>query len=127
VKLQALKPTIQLLKSKTKSNWPTTSRHERGYGSHWDKLRLIILKRDCGLCKCQVCAVSGRLLEATEVHHIKSKNECKRIGWSDLQIDDPSNLLSINKECHKRETAAEQGRILKKRVNIGEDGWPIAK
>lgn len=101
-----------------KSNWPTTSRHARGYGSRWDKLRKVILRRDNGLCQCDECQGGKiRLSIATEVHHIKSK--------SSGGTDDPSNLQAINKECHKRETASEQGRTLKPKVNIGLDGWPV--
>lgn len=101
----------------SKSNWPTTSRHERGYGSEWDKLRIQILRRDNGLCQCRECQ-GGKLRarQATEVHHIKSK--------ASGGTDDPDNLQAINKDCHKRETAAEQGRTLRPRVVIADDGWP---
>lgn len=98
--------------------WSTVSRHKRGYGTAWDKLRLIVLKRDNGLCQCDECQGGKlRLRVATEVHHIKPKS----IGGQ----DDLSNLQSINKECHKRETAKQQGRKLKPKVRIGLDGWPI--
>jgi hypothetical protein len=33
------------------------NRHERGYGSEWTRLRIRILKRDCGLC--QPCLRAG--------------------------------------------------------------------
>ena len=108
-----------------KSGWPTTSRHERGYGSDWDKRRRRILARDCGLCQCAVCKKAGLLTPATEVHHIVSKSEGIRRGWSVERIDDDDNLASINKDCHKRETAAEQGRTLKVKTTPGADGWPV--
>ena|SRR3989304_2858843 len=100
-----------------KSNWPTTSRHLRGYGNNWDKLRVQILKRDCGLCQCNECKANKLVTNATEVHHIKAK--------ADGGTDHPDNLQAINTECHKRITAAEQGRTLKPKQVIGADGYPI--
>jgi hypothetical protein len=32
--------------------WGTKSRHERGYGAAWAKLRPQIMERDCSLCQC---------------------------------------------------------------------------
>ena len=86
-----------------KSNWSTESRHKRGYGSAWDKIRVIVLKRDNGLCQCAECQGGKvRLTLANEVHHIIPKAK----GGT----DDLSNLQAINKECHMRETAADQGQ-----------------
>ena len=100
-----------------KSNWSTESRHKRGYGAAWDKIRVIVLKRDNGLCQCDECQGGKvRLTLANEVHHIISKAK----GGT----DDLSNLQAINKECHKRETATDQGKTFNPRVTIGADGWP---
>jgi 5-methylcytosine-specific restriction endonuclease McrA len=52
------------------------------------------------------------------VHHVISKAK----GGT----DDMSNLIAINSDCHKRETAKQQGRTIKPKVKIGVDGWPIA-
>lgn len=73
------------------------SRQERGYGAAWDKLRRIILKRDCGLC--QPCLKLGRTTEAKQVDHIVQK--------SDGGTDDESNLQGICIACHRTKTAAE--------------------
>ena len=100
-----------------KSGWPTTSRHQRGYGSAWDALRLRILRRDCGICQCDECKASGRITIATEVHHIKAK--------ADGGTDDPSNLQAIAKDCHKRETMIERGARPIERPTIGLDGFPV--
>lgn len=100
------------------SGWPTTSRHARGYGAEWQKLRVLVLKRDAGLCQCDECQGGKlRITVANEVHHIIPK---ARGG-----TDDMSNLQSVNKECHARLTAAEQGRTLQPKAKIGADGWPI--
>lgn len=109
-----------------KTGWPTTSRQSRGYGAEWDKTRLRILRRDGGLCQCDRCKGGQvRLLIATEVHHVVSKADGARRGWTQQQIDADSNLAAINKDCHKRETAAEQGRQLKAKMTPGADGWPV--
>ena len=78
------------------------SRHERGYGTEWDKTRKRILSRDKGLC--QVCLAKGLYTPAKEVDHILPKAE----GGS----DDDANLQAICRPCHQVKTAAEarQGR-----------------
>lgn len=75
------------------------SRHQRGYGAHWDKLRLAILRRDDYLCQCEACRVYDRLRIAHEVDHIIPKAH----GGT----DDTSNLRAINRDCHKKKTARE--------------------
>lgn len=98
------------------------SRHARGYGTAWDKLRLTILARDCGLCQCSECKAAKRLKTATEVdHRISKANWQKQHGTLD-GVDDPSNLQAINTDCHKRKTSQERGYTV--RESIGVDGWP---
>lgn len=106
-----------------KSNWPTTSRHERGYGPEWTKTRERILRRDCGIC--QPCQRNGYIHPGTEVDHIISKAEGKRLGWAQSRIECDANLQTINSQCHKVKTTAEQGRTLKPKQTISESGWPI--
>lgn len=105
--------------------WGSLSRHERGYGKEWDRLRKRILERDCGLCQCKHCTAAGRVTLASEVDHIVSKAKAKALKWTDAQIDDESNLQAINSECHKRKTKEEQGKTARPRVMIGLDGFPI--
>ncbi len=93
------------------------SRHERGYDRAWEIRREEVLRRDFGLCQCSECM--GRCKVATHVHHIVSKAEAKRLGWSREQTDAMSNLTSRAKECHDREHN-HAGRVA-----IGADGWPI--
>lgn len=96
--------------------WSKESRHSRGYGKEWDKLRLTILKRDNCLCHCPDCQGGARRVNvATEVDHILPKAK----GGT----DDPLNLRAVNRECHKRITQQQQGNTPKQR--IGPDGWPI--
>lgn len=101
------------------AGWGNTSRHERGYGRTWDKLRLTILARDKHLC--QVCLKAGRITVATEVDHIKPKAK----GGT----DDHDNLQSICTDCHTDKTAQEaaeaQGRTVRAKPKYDKDGFPI--
>ncbi|RQM44740.1 HNH endonuclease [Paraburkholderia bannensis] len=76
------------------------NRHARGYGSHWQKLRAMVLARDCYVCRCAECRRLGRVREATEVDHVLPKSQ----GGT----DDPANLSAINHDCHKTKTATEK-------------------
>ena len=99
--------------------WDRTSRHTRGYGTAWDKLRVFVLRRDKGLC--QTCLPNGRTELASQVDHIKPKAK----GGT----DDMSNLAAICGDCHRaktqRESAEAQGRTHRPRPTIGMDGWPV--
>lgn len=83
------------------------SRHERGYGSAWDKLRLQIIERDNGLC--QPCLKRGRVHQGTHVDHIVNKVVARRLGWTDEQIDAPANLQCICRTAHRAKTQGEAG------------------
>lgn len=91
----------------------TKSRHARGYGAAWTRLRAQILERDCYLC--QVCAKAGKVRAASAVDHIKPK--------ADGGTDDPRNLQSICDPCHDAKTIIDRGH--EQRAEIGADGWPI--
>jgi len=99
------------------SGWSRRSRHERGYGTAWDKLRIRVLKRDCYLCQCQRCKASGAIRPASQVDHVVPKAQ----GGT----DDPANLQAINGECHRIKTDVENGRTRKKNARTGIDGWPV--
>jgi 5-methylcytosine-specific restriction enzyme A len=106
--------------------WSNVSRHLRGYGNAWDRKRKQILQRDNGLCQCDECKGGKiRITAANEVHHVVSKAEAALRGWSEEQTEADDNLISINSECHKRETFKEQGKTLRMVAQIGADGWPI--
>ena len=101
------------------AGWHQGSRHDRGYGGAWDKLRLTILARDRHLCL--TCLKTGRPTPATEVDHIIPKAK----GGT----DDPGNLASICNDCHRektgREAAEAQGRKAKPRSRYDAKGFPI--
>lgn len=93
------------------------TRHERGYGHQWTKLRLSILDRDKHLC--QPCMAEGRLTPARMVDHIKPKAE----GGT----DDPANLRAICGGCHAAKTTAEGHKAAghRPRPRFDADGWPV--
>lgn len=106
-----------------KSGWSTESRHKRGYGTEWTKTRERILRRDKGIC--QPCLKDGYLHPGTEVDHIVSRAEGKRLGWAQSLVERDANLQTICTEAHRIKTAAEQGRTLKPKQKIGIDGYPL--
>lgn len=106
--------------------WSTESRHKRGYGSAWDKLRAQVLKRDGYLCQCAECKGGAlRLTVANEVDHVVSKAAWLRQYRTMTGVDGPSNLQAIGRECHKRKTIEETGKTFTPRVRIGADGYPV--
>lgn len=102
--------------------WSKESRQSRGYGAAWDKLRLMILARDGGICQ-HCLEMTGLVHIGTEVDHIVSKAKALRMKWSQEQIDAASNLQCINKECHTKKSREEKG--YKSKPVIGPDGWPM--
>lgn len=93
------------------------SRHERGYGYKWTKLRQRILERDQYLCR--VCYAQGRPTAANQVDHIIPKHLDG--------TDDPDNLQSICDECHEAKSKAErqERNTTRKRVRYDAKGWPV--
>lgn len=74
------------------------SRHERGYGTAWDKLRQRVLLRDGGIC--QHCLhESGAVHVGTEVDH--------RVPKAQGGTDDELNLQTICSAAHRVKTQAE--------------------
>lgn len=96
----------------------TQSRHDRGYGTTWDKLRLVILKRDRYLCQCPDCnGGRTRVTPANQVDHIIRK--------ADGGSDDPSNLRSMNRRCHDKWDRIKKGERARPQVSVTgvPDGW----
>lgn len=99
------------------------SRHARGYGAAWDKLRRVILERDGYRCRCAACVAGARLWPATHVDHIISKAEWLRTHGSLAGCDDPTNLRAMARVCHERKSAEERGYII--RGGADASGMPL--
>lgn len=106
--------------------WSKESRHDRGYGNLWEKVRKQVIARARGMC--EKCEREGKVAAGRDVDHVMSKAKVAALGWSQARIDHPNNLQYLCEPCHKAKTAAEQGRTLKPaKVQIGLDGWPVEK
>lgn len=99
------------------------TRHERGYGARWVRIRKAILQRDKHLC--QPCLRQGTLTThrkhaPLQVDHIKPKAE----GGG----DEPDNLQAICIRCHAAKTAEEAARAQgreRRRIAFDAQGRPI--
>lgn len=113
-KLSMLQPAVKQVSTEIAARLPTSlafaddrrgSAHSRGYDYRWQKLRLRILERDNYRCQCADCQASGWPKLAQEVDHVVNK--------ANGGTDDPSNLQSMNRDCHaektRREAAAARG------------------
>jgi 5-methylcytosine-specific restriction protein A len=109
------KPPIAGYRSAPRQVWQhkRTSRHARGYGTSWDKLREEVMRRDHRLC--QPCLRKNRVTAAHAVDHIKPKAK----GGA----DELTNLQAICRACHLSKTLEDCGRRVRRR--IGVDGYPI--
>lgn len=91
-----------------RSNWDayyrernTVSRHKRGYGWTWEKLRAMVLA-DEPLCR--QCHAAGVVAAAVTVDHIIPK------AWGGT--DETENLQALCASCHRDKTARERrGRL----------------
>lgn len=97
--------------------WAKTSRHARGYGTAWTKLRAIVLAEEP---LCRICKRNGKVKPASHVDHMTPKAK----GGTDHR----SNLQALCAEHHTTKTLTEaaeaQGRTYKPRPTFNIDGWP---
>lgn len=84
------------------------SRHKRGYGVEWDRLREQVRVDAAGLC--QPCLAVGVVHEGHHCDHRVSKGEWKRVHGTLAGVDDRSNLQWINRDCHAAKTAIDRLR-----------------
>ena len=99
------------------------SRHERGYGYRWTKLRLRILKRDDYLC--QACLRDGVVTPLGIVPHDHAVDHVKPKAKGGS--DHPSNLEALCATCHdvKSEREAKDGQGVRPRLEFDAKGFPI--
>jgi 5-methylcytosine-specific restriction endonuclease McrA len=92
--------------------WPERpSRHVRGYGTAWDRLRQLALERDGYAC------VHCRSTDRVSVDHVIPK---VRGG-----LDALGNLQTLCKAHHDAKSAAE-GNAAKRRGRVKVVAWPSA-
>lgn len=78
---------------------------ERGYDSHWRRIRQAILNTEP---LCRECHNQGRVTAATEVHHIDG-------NVNNMSVE---NLEPLCHECHSRITSKMQGFASKSGSNV---------
>lgn len=90
------------------------------YSSYaWKKMRTAYAKSQGGLC--EKCLSRGLITPGTSVHHI--------IPLTPKNINDPSitlsadNLMLLCDKCHY----SEEGKKIKRRYTVGENGKVICK
>ncbi len=71
---------------------------QRGYGSEWEQLKRVVIKRDKGLC--QMCLRNGVVTQATQVDH--------KIAKANGGTDKLTNLECICTPCHDKKTAKDR-------------------
>ena len=99
------------------------SRHERGYGSDWTRLRLKILKRDNYMCvNCKRQGIDTPL-KVRPYDHAVDHIMPKAFGGT----DHPDNLQSLCAPCHDQKTYAEQAEARGSRSKPEYDnrGFPV--
>ncbi len=73
----------------------------RGYGKRWQRVRKMFLSRSP---VCVRCEREGRIVPATEVHHIKDRRIFSELAYS------MDNLEALCKPCHSQQSMLDVGR-----------------
>jgi 5-methylcytosine-specific restriction enzyme A len=96
--------------------WPTTSRHERGYGTAHDKMRALLIRT---VITCEECDRQGRSTPGTIADHI--------VPLAKGGTGERSNYQLLCADCALAKDARDAGRgesIGGK--GIGRDGRPTS-
>ncbi|WP_260597826.1 HNH endonuclease [Sphingomonas endolithica] len=84
--------------------WPTTSRHERGYGTEHDKMRAHLLAT---VILCEECTRHGRVTAGTIADHI--------IPLAKNGTSERSNYQLLCKPCSDAKSLADKGQTARPR------------
>lgn len=90
--------------------------HERGYGRHWQLLRLVVLNEEP---TCRRCAGRGRVTAATLVDHI--------LPLRDGGTNDRDNLQPLCVDCHAVKTHGDVGKRKRRSSSETASGINVAK
>lgn len=94
--------------------WPTTSRHERGYGAAHEKMRAHLIAT---VILCEECTRQGRTTSGTIADHIKPLAQ----GGT----GDRSNYQLLCRPCSDAKTLADKGQQPRAIRGVDQCGWPI--
>lgn len=93
--------------------WPTTSRHQRGYGTAHDKMRALLIRT---VITCEECDRQGRSTPGTIADHIVPLAK----GGTGAR----SNYQLLCKTCSDEKTLADKGQTARPKGGVGLDGRP---
>lgn len=92
---------------------------QRGYGYRWQKTSKAFLRAH-PLCQCDDCKEGElRLLPSQVVDHTIPHRGDMKLFW------DPNNWKAMNKRCHDRKTAREDGGFRGAAPGGGQKSGPI--
>lgn len=95
--------------------WPTTSRHERGYGTAHVKMRALLIRT---VTLCEECTRQGRVTVGTIADHIKP--------LADGGTGDRSNYQLLCKSCSDEKGLADKGQAARPARGVDHSGRPTA-
>lgn len=95
--------------------WPTTSRHERGYGTAHDKMRALLIRT---VITCEECERQGRSTPGAIADHV--------IPLAKGGNGDRSNYQLLCQPCSDAKTLADKGHQARAQGGVDRSGRPIA-
>lgn len=95
--------------------WPTTSRHERGYGTAHDKMRTLLIRT---VILCEECNRQGRSTPGTIADHIKP---LAKGGTGER-----ANYQLLCKPCSDAKTLADKGATARPIGGVDRSGRPTS-
>jgi 5-methylcytosine-specific restriction protein A len=95
--------------------WPTTSRHERGYGAEHDRMRALLMRT---VITCEECGRQGRTTLGTIADHIQP---LAKGGTGDR-----SNYQLLCHDCSDAKGLADKGQTGKPKGGVDRDGRPTS-
>jgi len=96
--------------------WPTTSRHQRGYGTEHDKMRKLLMET---VVTCEECERNGRTTVGTIADHIKP---LAKGGTGER-----SNYQLLCEPCSDAKTLADKGAQARAgKPGVDRSGRPTA-
>lgn len=96
--------------------WPTTSRHQRGYGTAHDKMRKHLLAT---VVTCEECERQGRTTAGTIADHI--------LPLANGGTGERSNYQLLCKDCSDAKTLADKGHVAAPQGGVDRAGRPTAR
>ena len=93
--------------------WPTTSRHERGYGAAHDKMRALLMRT---VILCEECTRNGRETPGKVADHIVPLAK----GGTGAR----SNYQLLCQGCSDVKSLADKGASARPQGGVGRDGRP---